>query len=118
MIGLAEIVHVRIEVPNPDSLLKSGVFVEGVILGSGEQSLPALPATLLKAEGRDAAVFVAEGGLAHKKSVVLGPEQDGWRPVQGLRTGDQVVALGRELVTDGARLQIAPAQALSLKTGR
>ena len=107
--------RVRIEVPNPDRLLKSGTFVEGVILGSGEQNLPSLPSSLLKAQDRNADVFVVEKGLARKKSVVLGPEQDGWRPVQGLEVGEQVVAQGLDLVTDGARLRINNPPALDAK---
>jgi membrane fusion protein (multidrug efflux system) len=107
--------RVRIEVPNPDRLLKSGTFVEGVILGLGEQSLPALPSALIKAQDRNADIFVVENGQARKKSVVLGPEQDGWRPVQGLQPGEQVVAQGADLVTDGAKLKVAPPQAADVK---
>ncbi len=106
--------RVRIEVPNPDRLLKNGTFVEGVILGSGEQALPSLPSALLKAQDRNADVFVVENGLARKKSVVLGPEQDGWRPVQGLKPGEQIVAQGLDLVTDGAKLKVSTAQTLPL----
>ncbi|HJU83080.1 MAG TPA: efflux RND transporter periplasmic adaptor subunit [Holophagaceae bacterium] len=107
--------RVRIEVPNPDRLLKSGTFVEGVILGTGEQTLPALPSSLVKAQDRNADVFVVEQGLAHRKSVVLGPEQDGWRPVQGLGIGEAVVDQGVDLVTDGARLKVVGARAAESK---
>jgi len=37
--------RVRVEVPNPDGLLKGGLFVEGVILGEGETRSAALPAS-------------------------------------------------------------------------
>lgn len=97
---------VRMEVPNPERTLKSGTFVEGEILGEGQQSLPALPATLVKAEGREGKVFVVEGGLAKEVTVTFGVEQDGWRSVIGLKAGEQVVAEGRDQVKAGTRLRV------------
>ncbi|GLH73877.1 RND transporter [Geothrix limicola] len=98
--------RVRIEVANPDGLLKGGLFVEGVILGEGEAKSAALPATLLKAQDRDAELYVAEQDTARRKKVVLGPEQDGFRPVQGLAVGAQVVDSGKDLVNEGSRLRV------------
>ena len=98
--------RVRMEVPNPDGQLKSGLFVEGVILADGEQKQAALPATLLKAQDRDAELYVSEGGVARRHKVVLGPEQDGFRPVAGLSAGALVVDDGKDLVGDGTRLRV------------
>lgn len=106
--------RVRMEVPNADGQLKSGLFVEGVVLADGEQKKAALPATLLKAQDRDAELYVSEGGVARRHKVVLGPEQDGFRPVDGLAAGALVVDDGKDLVGDGTRLRIvgtAPALA-------
>ncbi len=98
--------RVRMEVPNPDGLLKGGQFVEGVILGEGETKSPALPATLLKAQDRDAELYIAEQAVAHRRKVVLGPEQDGFRPISGLSAGTQVIDSGKDLVSDGTRLRV------------
>lgn len=99
--------RVRVEVPNPDGLLKGGLFVEGVILGEGETRAAALPATLLKAQDRDAEIFVEDQGVARRHKVVLGPEQDGFRPVvSGLGLGAQVVDNGKDLVGEGSRLRV------------
>lgn len=98
--------RVRLEVPNPDGLLKGGLFVEGVILGEGETKSPALPATLLKAQDREAELFIAEQEVARRRKVVLGPEQDGFRPVGGLATGVQVIDGGKDLVGEGSRLRV------------
>jgi membrane fusion protein (multidrug efflux system) len=97
---------VRMEVPNPKHLLKSGLFVEGEILGEGQQQLPALPATLLKAQGREGKVFVAKNGLAREVAVTLDGEQDGWRALSGLQPGDQIVAQGSDLVREGMKLRV------------
>lgn len=98
--------RVRIEVPNADGRLKTGLFAEGEISGNGEVQRPALPSALVRADGQTAKVFVEEGGQARLRSVNLGPEQDGWRAIEGLEPGAKVVAQGRDQVTDGARLRI------------
>jgi RND family efflux transporter MFP subunit len=98
--------RVRVEVANPDGRLKGGLFVEGVILGEGETKGPALPSTLLKAQDRDAEIFIAEQGLASRRKVVLGPEQDGYRPVSGLAVGAQVIDSGKDLVGVGSHLRV------------
>jgi RND family efflux transporter MFP subunit len=98
--------RVRVEVPNVDGSLKGGLFVEGVILGEGETKSPALPATLLKAQDRDADLFIADQAVAHRRKVVLGPEQDGYRPVGGLMVGAQVIDSGKDLVGEGTRLRV------------
>lgn len=97
--------RVRMEVPNTDGRLKSGLFAEGVILGEGETLRPALPSSILTAVGRDADVFVNENGVARRKRVLVGSDQGGWRSVDGLPVGAKVVAQGRDLVADGTRLQ-------------
>ena len=67
---------------------------------------PALPATLVKAQDRDAEVYVADQDVARRHKVVLGPEQDGYRPVNGLGLGAQVVDNGKDLVGEGSRLRV------------
>ncbi|WP_243332122.1 efflux RND transporter periplasmic adaptor subunit [Mesoterricola sediminis] len=102
--------RVRLEVPNPDGRLKSGLFAEGEILGEGEVPRPALPSAILTTVGRDADVYINENGVARRRRVTVGQDQGGWRPVDGLATGTQVVAQGRDLVADGSRLQPAAAK--------
>ncbi|WP_243384260.1 efflux RND transporter periplasmic adaptor subunit [Geothrix alkalitolerans] len=110
--------RVRIEVPNVDGTLKGGLFVEGVILGEGATKAPALPATLVKAQDRDAEVFVAEQDVARRHKVVLGPEQDGYRPiVSGVVLGAQVVDSGKDLVSEGSRLRVISSAAPNSANG-
>jgi len=99
--------RVRLEAPNRDGNLKSGLFAEGEITTGGQSSLPALPSAFLTAVGREADVYVAVQGVARRRRILVGPEQDGWRPVEGLPAGAQVVAQGRDLVADGTLLQSA-----------
>lgn len=103
--------RVRMEVPNVDGRLKSGLFAEGEILADGTTTRPALPASVLTAMGRDADVFIAPNGVAQRKRVSLGQEQDGWRSVEGLAVGAQVIAQGRDQVAEGSRLRVVEAPA-------
>ena len=99
--------RVRLLLANPDGRLKSGLFAEGEILSDGETRQAALPAAIITAVGRDADVFEAVQGVARRKRILVGREQDGWRPVEGIAPGAQVVAQGRNLVVDGTLLQSA-----------
>jgi RND family efflux transporter MFP subunit len=102
--------RVRLEVPNADGRLKGGLFAEGTILTDGTTALPALPARVLTAKVGSADLFVVENGLAKARRVQVGAEQDGWRPVEGLEPGTQVVDQGRELVAEGTALKVVAPQ--------
>jgi len=100
--------RVRIEVPNDNGRLKSGLFAEGEIISNQTTDKPAIPSSIVTAAGRGTDVFVAENNIARQKRVSIGTDQNGWRPVEngGLAPGQLVVAQGRELVSDGARLRV------------
>jgi hypothetical protein len=58
---------------------------------------------------------VAEQAVARRRKVVLGPEQDGFRPVSGLATGAQVIDSGKDLVGEGSRVRVIGASAAAGK---
>ena len=99
--------RVRLLVPNVDGKLKGGLFAEGEILSDTEIRRPALPSQVITALGREAEVFTFENGIARRKKIAVGADQDGWRPVEGLTLGTQVVGQGRDQVVDGSRVQAA-----------
>jgi RND family efflux transporter MFP subunit len=100
--------RVRIEVPNPEGRLKSGLFANGEIISGQTVKKPAIPSNIITADGRSADVYVAENGIARLKRISVGPDQNGWRSVENntLQAGEQIVGLGRELVSDGSRLRV------------
>jgi RND family efflux transporter MFP subunit len=102
--------RVRLLVPNVDGKLKGGLFAEGAILAETEIRRPALPSQVVTALGREAEVFFFDNGIARRKKIAIGVDQAGWRPVEGLAVGTRVVAQGRDLVMDGARIQEASPQ--------
>jgi RND family efflux transporter MFP subunit len=100
--------RVRIEVPNDNGRLKSGLFAEGEIISGKALEKPALPASALTVAGKSAEVFVAENNVARMRRVTVGYEQQGWRPVEknGLAPGEMVVAQGRDQVAEGIRIRV------------
>ena len=99
--------RVRLEVPNEDGRLKGGLFAEGEILQNGEQQRLALPASVMTALGREAEVFVFDNGVSRRRKVAIGSDQNGWRSVEGLAAGAQVVDQGRDQVSDGSRVKVS-----------
>jgi membrane fusion protein (multidrug efflux system) len=98
--------QVRMEVINSGGDLKSGLFAEGEIISGGTITRPALPAEILTTVGRDADIFVAEQGVARYRRILVGDDQNGWRPIYGLEVGTKVVADGRNLAIDGTPIRV------------
>jgi len=105
--------RVRIEVPNDNGSLKSGLFAEGEIISGKVLDKPALPASALTVAGKSAEVYVAENNVARLRRVTVGYDQQGWRPVEkeGLKPGELVVAQGRDQVAEGIRIRVTEIEA-------
>jgi hypothetical protein len=75
-------------------------------LALGEQSLPAVPAKAVRADGTLRHVFVVVDGRLEDRLVQAGEAQGGEVPiVSGLKAGEQVVAELTPDVRDGARVK-------------
>ncbi len=96
--------RVEISVPNPDSILKGGMFARVHIeLGQAAQTTAAPSASIIQRQGAQG-VFVVEDGTARFVEVRTGIEDGGWIQVEGLEEGQQVVTLGHHLLSDGVRV--------------
>ena len=96
--------RVEISVPNPDSILKGGMFARVHIeLGQAAQATAAPSASIIQRQGAQG-VFVVEDGTARFVEVRTGIEDGGWVQVEGLEEGQQVVTLGHHLLSDGVRV--------------
>jgi multidrug efflux pump subunit AcrA (membrane-fusion protein) len=72
----------------------------------GEQTLPAVPAKAVRADGALRHVFVATGGRLEDRLVQAGEPHGGQVPiVSGIKTGEQVVAELTPDVRDGAKVK-------------
>ena len=85
--------------------LRPGMFVTARIT-LGEQSLPAVPAKAVRADGALRHVFVATGGRLEDRLVQAGEPHGGQVSiVSGIKTGEQVVAELTPDVRDGAKVK-------------
>jgi membrane fusion protein (multidrug efflux system) len=109
-------VIVRALVPNPDQLLKPGMFLN-VRLSRGATDALMLPEQALVPEQGDVFVFVLDGDSVEKRLIRTGQRRVGEVQVlQGLVAGDQVVTEGTQKLRDGAKVQVVDAAAASGST--
>lgn len=95
-------VQVRAVMPNPDNVLKPGMFLT-VDLQRDRGTLVVAPEEAIVPEGQSQYVFIVEGGIARKQQVVLGQRIPGAVViVEGAKAGDIVVTEGTQKVRDGA----------------
>jgi len=108
-------VTVRALLPNPQGLLKPGMFLT-VRLSRGAVDALMVPEQALVPEQGDVFVFVVADGVAEKRLVRIGQRRVGdVQIVDGLAEGELVVTEGTQKLRDGApvRLQGAPPAAVA-----
>ncbi|QJI28579.1 efflux RND transporter periplasmic adaptor subunit [Pseudomonas sp. ADAK18] len=100
-------VQVRVELPNPDGVLRPGMTAQVRLAQSSGQSVLWLPSEALIRTGKRVLVMVAEeGGRYRPVEVQVGTEsQDQTVIVAGLQEGQQVVASGQFLLDSEASLK-------------
>jgi cobalt-zinc-cadmium efflux system membrane fusion protein len=89
-------VKVRCVIPNPDSLLKLGMFATIKIPTEESRRLPAVPADAVQLIDGEPVLFVETSkGTFEKRAVRTGPERDRMVVIeQGLKVGEVVVTEG------------------------
>lgn len=101
-------VVVRGELPNPESLLRTGMFARvALTLGQRERAV-IVPEEAVFAVGQDQYVFRIEQGRAERVRVRTGLRRDGRvEIVEGVRSGERVVTAGQlKLSPDGDEVRI------------
>ena len=90
---------VRIEMSNPDRLLKLGMYVRAAFgaLGNAERTMPVVPSSAVQTISDQQIVFVStsDPNVFELRPVRLAAETDGRYPViEGVNVGDRVVTVG------------------------
>jgi membrane fusion protein (multidrug efflux system) len=92
-------------VDNAGHDLRPGMFVTAE-LALGQQALPAVPESAVRAEGSLRHVFLVQAGRIEDRLVQVGEPHEGLVPVMsGLKAGEQVIAELTPDVRDGARVK-------------
>jgi membrane fusion protein (multidrug efflux system) len=102
-------VTVRALLPNPEGLLKPGMFLT-VRLSRGAIDALLVPEHSLVPEQGDVFVFVVKDGAAEKRRVRIGERRVGdVQVVEGLVAGELVVTEGTQKLRDGAPVRLSDA---------
>jgi len=92
---LSRKIEVKINISNPDYLLKPGMFPKIKLWGEKKNLLLVPKGAVVKKEGKEQ-VFVVRDNRAYLQKVTVGLEKDGLvQIIKGLKEGDQVVISGQ-----------------------
>lgn len=96
---------VEAEVPNPDGVLRPGMFATVRLLVE-DKDMPVVPATALRREESGARLFAVVDGRVNERVVQPGVEKDGMvAVVRGVTEGDRIVIQPGDHVRDGVRVE-------------
>lgn len=99
--------QVTVEIPNPEKILKPGLFVSARIVYERHENVPLIPRTALINEDGTSHVFVVNDGEAHKREVTIGFSNGGDVEVlDGLEVEQKVVTIGQAGLRDGTAVEV------------
>ena len=97
---------VKIKIPNPQHLIKSGMFARITIKTDIIRDVPVVPERALVADAQGGnAVFMLENGKARRRSVIVGARGEGIVQIkEGLARGETILVSGNYGLTDGSEV--------------
>jgi membrane fusion protein, multidrug efflux system len=97
----------RAEFPNPDRVLKPGMFVRTRVVAETIPNALLVPDVAVQEQlGRNFVIVVGEGDKAEQRAVTLGPRVEGqWVIEKGLSAGERVVVEGLQKARPGTPLK-------------
>jgi membrane fusion protein (multidrug efflux system) len=103
---------VEVDIPNQDRALKGGMFARVELLVGVHANALQIPIDAVTRLETDQYVYTVQDGKARKVPVVLGIQSDGLiEIVKGLTGTEPVIVSGKDLVTDGVKVDPKPMDA-------
>lgn len=103
---------IEVDLPNPDRALKGGMFARVELLVGVHADALQIPIDAVTRLETDQYVYTVQDGKARKAPVVLGIQSDGLvEIVKGLAGTEPVIVSGKDLVTDGVKVDPKPMDA-------
>ena len=100
---------VEVDIPNADRALKGGMFARVEIRVGGHANALQIPIDAVTRLETDQYVYIVQDGKARKAPVVLGIQSNGLiEIVEGLAGTEPVIVSGKDLVTDGVKVDPKP----------
>ena len=98
---------VEVTAPNEESTLRAGMFARVEIVTAERKNVLQVPVDGILSEGDQRVAFVVEHGKALRRPIQLGLQKGAMvEVVSGLREGEKIVTIGKEMVKDGAAVAI------------
>ncbi len=93
---------VKISVPNPDGILKSGMIAKLNLVTEEKENTITIPSeALIQSDDGEFSVYTANGDKAERKDVKTGISNDEFTEItSGLKPGDKVIVKGKDYLTD------------------
>lgn len=100
-------VKITIEAIDPPGQVRPGSFVNAAIDAEARHDVLLVPKKSVIMEGGERHVFIADNGVAHKRTVTVGLEDAAMvEIVSGLNNGETVVVEGQGRLRDGIEIEI------------
>jgi membrane fusion protein (multidrug efflux system) len=101
-------VTIEAEVPNPEAVLKPGLFARAAVVLRQDQGVAFVPESAVAYFAGITKVFVVADGVARERTARLGVRKDGLiEVVTGVQPGEQVATSGLAQLHDGAAVTVA-----------
>jgi membrane fusion protein, multidrug efflux system len=94
-------------VPNPNGMLKPGLFAKVIVYTAEARQTVVVPITALLYEAEKVRVFVVEGERAKERQVKLGSKYgEVMEIMEGIKEGERVVVVGQQNLSEGAKVAV------------
>lgn len=98
---------ISVLIDNPDGKLKAGMFADIEIIFGVNKNGIAIKNTSLMNEDGIFSVFVNKGGIAAKKNVRIGIQDEEYTEIlDGITSSDQVICAGQDTLKDGDKVKV------------
>jgi membrane fusion protein, multidrug efflux system len=99
--------NIRARLPNPDNLLRPGLFARIIIKGPSRENVVSVPESAVVPRGGETFMFLVQDGKAVETRVRLGQRKAGEVEVlDGLPAGATVVTTGHQRLRDGSSVDV------------
>jgi len=103
--------HVRARMPNPDLVLRPGLFARILVKGRESRQVVQVPESAIVPRGGESFIYVIEGGKAVETKVTLGKRDSGKVQVlSGIGADATVVVAGQLKLRNGVAVEVVQTQ--------
>lgn len=99
---------IKIELENPQGMIKAGMFAEVDIATDGEKGVLSVPSEAVVVKGGEKLVFAIEDGRAKARKVETGIDDGKFvKIISGVKKGEQIAVKGQNYLDDGSKVKIS-----------